>query len=297
MQIISECGDLWFKHLVGSALINNRSSSSDVDWFNVHKISLCNMNSSDPLFNVYDNRYSMVAYADFVSDTVNDNVAIDLKELVSILTQIKKEQPRSTYSRILSHLYAIKYELITDIKDREAFEFYIDWLKSPGVAHIFWINLKNMYYKYLNSIADNDCNWSQDFDGSDKHIEYKKAWETLQEIQYPTVNKNLGYDSINAKRAFQDLLIIKSILLPNSMVNDEERNFLNRIKDGKVSFDEYKSAKKHLWKQTRLALESLHHIYFLGHGYSLEESVSKKVFGYRGLLNLIDKCTVFSVRM
>jgi hypothetical protein len=191
-------------------------------------------------------------------------------------------------------LYAIKYDLITDIHDTEAFEFYVDWLKSPGKACVFWQNIKDLSWRHLDSIPDNDCNWSQEFDDSVKHMEYKKTWENLGILRHPIVDKNLGYDISQARRAFQDLFIIQSILLPNSTITDDQRNFLNRVKNGEVSFDEYKRAKKYIWKQTRQALESLHHVYFLGYGYSLEESHHKKVFGTRGTMNLINRYTDFS---
>ena len=286
MNIESECGDLCFKHLIGSALINNTSSNSDVDWFCVHKTILI----WDPLFTNHDNRYSNVVHTDFV----NDNISIDMKNLVSTFTQMKEVQSISYFSKILSHLYAIKYELITDIRDTEAFEFYVDWLKSPGNAFGFWQNIQGLIWKYLDTIPNNDCNWSQGFNDSVKHIECKKTWENLHAGSFPTVNRNLGYDNNHARRSFQDLFIVKSILLPNSMITDDQRNFLNRVKNGEVPFDEYKIAKSIIWKDTRLALESLHHRYFLGYGYSLEESQHKEVFGTRGTINLINRYTVFS---
>ena len=102
MNIISECGDLCFRHLIGSALINNRSPDSDVDWLNVHKISL----TIDPFFSAYNNHYSIVNYTDTGNDnaTLNDSTSIDVKELINILTQLKDLQPLPYYSKILSHL-------------------------------------------------------------------------------------------------------------------------------------------------------------------------------------------------
>jgi len=284
MNIQRECGDLCFKHLIGSKLINNASKISDVDWLCVHRSALI----WDPL-SINHNDYSIVPYTDFV----NDSVSIDMTSLISTLTQVKEVQSISHFSKILSHLYAIKYVLITDIRDTEEFEFYLDWLKSPGNASIFWQNIKGLSWRYLDTIPNNDCNWSQEFDDSVKHMECKKTWENLQIATFPTVDKNLGYDSIHARRAFQDLFIIQSILLPNSTITDDQRNFLNRVKNGEVPFDEYKLAKKYIWKQTRRALESLHHLYFLGYGYSLEESHHKKVFGTRGTMNLINRYTDF----
>jgi len=278
--IKSECGDLCFKHLVGSALFNNTSKNSDVDWLCVHKSTFI----WNPLY-IHHYDHSIVSYTDFV----NENLSIDMKNLVCAFTQVKEKQQIPHLSMILSHLYAIKYELITDIRDTEAFEFYLDWLQSPGNAGMFWNNIKNLSWRYLDTIPDNDRNWSQEFDDSEKHMECKKTWENLGLTRLPIVNKNLGYDNNQARRAFQDLFIIQSILLPNSMITDDQRNFLNRVRNGEVPFDEYKLAKKHIWKQTRLALESWHHIYFLGYGYSLEESQHKKVFGTRGIINLINR--------
>ena len=289
MQIKNECGDLLFKHLVGSTLIDNASPTSDVDWFNVHKSILI----WDPLFITRNNSYSFVCYADFV----NDSISIDITELIKTFTQATEIQSISYYSKILSHLYAIKYELISDIRDAEAFEFYLDWLKSPGIANIFWINIQTMFWKYLEAIPDNECNWSQDFDDSVKHAECKTSWGKLQVLSWPVVNKNLGYDNIHARRAFQDLFILKSILLSNSSITDDQRNFLNRVKNGEVPFDEYKKAKKIIWQDARLALESCHNLYFLGHGYSLEYSLQKKVFGIKGILNLIDKCSAVPLKL
>ena len=275
-----ELGSIVFQHLIGSNLIGAAGATSDTDWFSGHKTVI--FNSSERLGN-----FSQVHHADFQASLVETS-SFDLSQLVHNLTHPKDVNYQIIFSKILSHLYAVKYQLVVVIKDKAVYDLYLDWLKSPGWAINFWGVIRSVYWTYLDNIPDQECNWSQKFDGSNHHANRKAAWDTLHQATYPTVNTALGYDAVYARRAFQDLFVIKSILLPNSPITEEQKQFLHRLRAEQVSFDEYRTAKKLLWKQTRLALESIHQLYFLGEGDSLEQSMAKKLFGVRGLCNFMD---------
>jgi hypothetical protein len=283
MQTVrNECGDVFFKHLIGSRLIGNASLNSDIDWFMAHGVSL-----SMSMFDLGYSSLSIIPHTNYI----DDSISFDMSTIIGAL--INPKNIHIMYlSKIISHLYAVKYELVSDIRNREIFDLYVDWLKTPGFAHTFWLTVKDIYWKYLDNIPDNECNWSQDFDGSTKHIDSRMVWNNLQ-VPYPTVNSNVGYDNLFAKRLFQDIFIIKSILLADTPISNMQKIFLNRVRNAEVNFDEYKSAKKVLWKQTRITLENFNHFYFLGSGYSIEESMQKKTLGVKGLYNLIDSCTTY----
>ena len=278
MKTQHECGSLIFSHTVGSALIDNRSEDSDIDTFKVYThsmsvnmlipidIDLTNVNSVEyqtPLIDEFSTTGISLVY-----DLINDN-----------------EMPAHTFSKIISHLYAVKYNLMLSVDDKEIFNFYNDWLKSSGFAPQFWRRAKNNLWQRLSSLPDTACNWSQKFDGSAAHITARDNWTKIN-TRYPVIDPTVGYDIWLAQKTFQTIFVAKAVLLPNCLVSDAEKLFLKKLKYGKVSFEEYTQAKKSTWRNFKAAVESMHSFYFLGEGYNLEESKNRNIYGSIGLNKL-----------
>lgn len=290
--IVKECGDLIFDHYIGSELLNNRAESSDYDLLKVHKTKfsindcfienhILNM-SKQSFFNVPFFENKIVKEQTVTEDTVS----IDILALLLYLIDIEKSNV-VLLSKIASHLYAVKYNLVTNIKDHNIYSFYVEWLKSPGIAHLFWQKYRQILWTSLSSLPDKNLNWSQKYNNSIEHETAKNNWEILEFPRYPTVDSELGYDPLETKRIIQTLMICTAILT-NESLSQENKNLLTDLKNHQINFNDYLVFKKTTWKQFRIASESLNSLYFLGDGHSIEESKIKGTYGLQGLKNLFN---------
>lgn len=293
LVIVRECSDLVFSHYIGSQLFNNRTSTSDCDVLKVHKTKLYSIDDClllNNFLNISDQNFFEVP--SFEEKNINkkviieDSLSIDFLTLILYLIDDKKINT-VILSKVVSHLYAIKYNLITDIKNYDIYNFYLNWLNSPGVGSHFWYKYKQILWLTISSLPDKDFNWSQKYDNSDEHKNSKKNWDLLEGARYPSVDNKLGYDPIETKRIIQDLMICTSILTHNPLCQ-EDKEILTDLKNHQVNFNDYSSLKKKTWKKFRVASESLNSVYFLGSGYSLEKSKTKETYGILGLKNLFN---------
>jgi len=278
MKTQHECGSLIFSHTVGSALIDNRSEDSDVDTFNVYTHSM-SVNMLIPI----DIDLTNVNSVEYKTPLVDELSITGISLVYNLINDT--EIPSHTFAKIIMHLYAVKYNLMLSVDDKEVFNFYNDWLKSPGFAPHFWRRAKNNLWQRLSSLPDLTCNWSQKFDGSAPHIAAKEIWSKTH-TKYPLVDPIVGYDTWLAQKTFATIFCAKAVLLPNCRVSDDEKQFLKRLKYGKASFEEYTQAKKSAWRNFKAAVESMHSFYFLGEGYNLEESKNRNIYGSSGLNKL-----------
>jgi len=279
MKTQHECGSLIFSHTVGSALIDNRGEDSDIDILSVYTHSM-SINMLIPI----DIDVTSVHSAEYTNPVI-DGLSMTGISLVHSLIN-NTEIPMSTFSKIISHLYAVKYNLMLSVDDKEVFNFYNDWLKSPGFAPHFWNRARDVISYSLLSLPDVTCNWSQKFNGSDAHITARNNWTKTRNSKFPVVDPILGYDNWLALKMFQTTFIATAVLLPNCTVSDDEKQFLKRLKYGKVPFGEYALAKKTAWQKFRKTVEGPYSFYFLGEGYNLEDSKNKNIYGSSGLNKL-----------
>jgi hypothetical protein len=279
MKTQHECGSLIFSHTVGSALIDNRSEDSDVDILSVYTHSM-SVNMLIPI----DIDVTSVHSTEYKTPVIDGLSVTGISVVYDLINDT--EIPMSTLSKIISHLYAVKYNLMLSVDDKEVFNFYNDWLRSPGFAPHFWNRAKTVLWQALSSLPDVSCNWSQKFDGSDSHIASRDTWTKTRNSKYPVVDPILGYDSWLALKTFQTIFVARAVLLPNCLVSDDEKQFLKRLKYGKVSFEEYTQSKKTVWRKFRIAGEGPHSFYFLGEGYNLEDSKNRNIYGISGLNKL-----------
>ena len=293
MIISNECNDLIFEHYVGSVLIDNTSAESDIDLFRIYKNEFFIVEPGiwlDTTVMHIASRYCNGEALKYRKPAENsDIINTSILNLLDVLTcQTVEVTNISMLSQVLSHLYAIKYNLILEIKDQELYHLYVDWLKNPAISGIFWNRIKQVFWGILNSLPDKDNNWSQKFNGSAEHIQLRDQW-LLYNKKYPIVNEKIGYDALNFKRIIQDIVIATCVLTPNSIVTTEQKQYLNRIRDGVLPFEEYKLVKSHVWKQFRVAVESMAQGYYLGEGYSIEEAKQKNMFGVESFFNFLAK--------
>lgn len=280
-KIIKECGTEIFSHYYGSRLIDNARDNSDYDILTIHKTEV-----SLGLFDCSNITY----FENIENKETKDIHSLSFIDLLSVLMEdIENSPPHSSILiKVVNHLYAMKYDLLLDIYDEDIFNFYKNWLKSPGNARHFWLNkIRNHFWSALSTLPTKDFNWSQKFNGSDEHIKAKAVWEELRWVRYPIVDKQLGYDPIAAKAILQTLLIAKCVLSKNTQISTDEKIFLQQLKNNQISFKEYSFFKEKIWKEFRLATESLHFEYFLGEGFTITDARAKKVFASKGLNNLL----------
>jgi hypothetical protein len=279
-------------------LIDTNSTNSDIDLFKVYKndfflIDLCDWDKS-LVMDIASNYFSdpSLHYADYnkiggnISTYKTDITSISILNLLNELTTKKQGNP-ALLSKLLSHLYAIKYNLILEIKNQELYNHYLDWLQSPGIAGIFWNRAKKMLWSLLNSLPDRDKNWSQDFNGSPEHIQMKNEWLSCEQ-PFPTVDKTLGYDTVSFRRVAQSILVAISVLTDKT-ISYQEKIYLKKIKEGSLTFEEYKQLKTYIWKEFRKAVEDMHQSYYLGRGYSIEEATQKNIYGVTAFFNFLSK--------
>jgi hypothetical protein len=293
MIISNECNDLIFEHYVGSVLIDNSSTDSDIDLFRIYKNEFVIIDSGiwheTAVMDIALRYCNTNALHYMKSEEKLDVTNISILKLLDLLScQDTKDVDISMLSRAVSHLYAIKYNLILEIKDQELYNLYIDWLKSPAISGIFWDRIKQVFWGSLDSLPDKEKNWSQKFDGSQEHSQLREQW-LMYNKKYPVVDEKVGYDTVNCKRIIQDILIATCILTPNKIITNEEKQYLNRIREGSLPFKEYKQVKSHVWKQFRTAVESMTQAYYLGEGYSIEEARQKNMFGVESFFNFLAK--------
>jgi hypothetical protein len=299
IKIINECNELIFEHHVGSVLINTNTTYSDIDLFRVYKndlflIDLCDWDKSlvrDIASNYFSD--SSLHYADYnkiggnISTHKTDITSISILNLLNELTTKTDGNP-ALLSKLISHLYAVKYNLILEIKNQELYNYYIDWLQSPGIAGLFWYRAKKMLWATLSSLPDRNKNWSQEFDGSPEHIQMRKEWMSYDQV-YPTVDKILGYDSVNFRRIAQTILVATCVLTDNKTITDQEKIYLKKLREKSLTFEEYKQLKIYIWKEFRKAVEDMYQTYYLGRGYSIEEAKQKNIYGITAFFNFLSK--------
>jgi hypothetical protein len=280
-KLIFDCDDVCFQHPIGSELINIRSEDSDFDVLQVCKSKIFT-NSKKFSYVPHDIDFSSIYHYQSSDFKIHDFMTVTGNSI--ILSLLNRRKPSAIdLGKILSHLYAIKYNLIEKIDDKETFDLYTNWLKVPGLANLFWDFVKSTLWNMLATSPTKELNWSQNFDNSEKHNETKKRYYELGINRYPTVDSMLGYDIIQYKKSLQIIFIAKSLLSFDSVVSDEELFFLNRIKNRQVSYEEYQVSLKKIWKDFRIASESIHQCYFLGKGYTLDESKEQGLFGTAGI--------------
>lgn len=284
MNIYEECGDLLFEHNVGSILIGTQTDTSDVDAFQVYITRYC-----PRLYGLHIPKgidFTKICYAEINTDNkLLDIYGVTMYTLIRTLLFDEIDHPVHL-SKTISHLYAVKNEQITTVYQEEAFCFYVNWLKSPGFSSQFWSRVKNVFFNHLSCIPDQECNWSQKFDGSSEHTQKKETWEQLKILQYPVVNKEVGYDVFQARKVLQTLLVAKSILLQQKGILDNEKDFLLRLKDHQVTFDEYKKVKGVIWREFRKAVEDNSLSFLGGSSHSIETSKKLGTYGIDGIEKL-----------
>jgi len=287
-NLYTECGSPVFDLIIGSRLIGVNSKDSDYD-----KLSICKtrvgiqtdlgfMKNIQPSFD-YLHESSIEE-----KSKLYDTVSISFVKLIRHLTSIDELHVTHANS-IMQHLYAIKSKSNTSIYNQDIYQLYMHWLHSPGFAQKFWETQRNINYKLITSLPDKSFNWSQDYDGSEQQQTAKNTWERdLIKPNYPVVDKILGYDLVESRHAFTQLILGSTILSDNNQVADIDIDFLLKLRQRKIGFKEYTLYKKDLWNRFRTATESMHSRYFLGNGYTLKQSKETKVYGYTGLKYLID---------
>jgi hypothetical protein len=280
-KMYTECGNIIFEHYVGSALINNRSENSDYDIFRVHKTLGSTSIEATLLIGAQLGNISYNSLEKFKKEYFSHNII----DLICVAT-VKDYTNVAGLTRYLSHLYAMKYGLVSDIKDQEIFNFYSNWLRAPGIGNVFWESYKGTLWMYFTSMPDKKFNWYDNFDGTSRHLEAKKNWAALK-CPSPNIDPELGYDPVLAKYLFQTLYIAGCVLTPNRKVSEDEKLILRRVRDREVSYEEYLELKKSAWLIFRDAYWESGACYFLGTGDTLEESKEKNTFGIRGIKNLL----------
>lgn len=291
LTIKKECGDLLFDHHIGSVLIDNRSPRSDYDILKIYKTNA----SIDFFFlenylNTSENFFTEVpAFEKKVingTDSLEDVLSIDFLTLLSYLIDGKKNNILML-NKLASHLYALKHGLITNIKDTDAHNFYLNWLKSPGISTLFWYKYRQVLWLAVSSLPDKDLNWSQKYNNSSEHQKAKDNWFSLRVFEYPVVDKELGYDPYHTKKIIQNLMVSIAVLTRDDPLSSDDKDILNKIKNCQINYNEYLLLKREVWKKFRIASESLNTSYFLGSGDTLEESKNKKTYGLNGLKTLV----------
>jgi hypothetical protein len=291
--ITNEYNELIFEHYVGSKLIDNCSENSDIDLFSVYKNDLVIVDpglweDSTLLDIAINNVNTSVIHYDKLVENVNLDVTnVSILDLLNNLSSSKIENS-AHLSKIVSHLYAVKYNLISEIKNQELFNLYVDWLKTPTNSGLFWYKIKTAYWARLSSLPDRENNWSQEYDSSDKHTQMKKDWEQYDST-WPVVDNRIGYDGILSKKIIQSILIATCVLTPNKIITTEEKQYLNKIREGLLSFEDYKVVKSYVWKKFRSVSDTMTQCYYLGEGYSIEEAKQKNMYGIESFFKFLSK--------
>lgn len=275
-----ECGEPICQHLIGSTLLEN-NIDSDLDFMTLHKSIIVS-----PDFQLAD--FSYVGYNEQKSD--KDYSSFSFLNHIMNLCDRERIPHFSTLGKIFSHLYAIKYDLITDIYDKEVFDLYKNFLLSPGLATSFWFKSKNVYRDCHFSLPDRDVNWVGGFDGSPLHSIKKKTWENLSMFRDAHIDDTVGYDRYNAKKLYQNI-IVGTCVLNSVRISYDQKNFLNKLKQGSLEYSEYQKTRKDIWNNFEGAVCSIRHQHFLGHGYDIQTSIDSNTFGNRGIMNMFLKTT------
>lgn len=283
----NECGTLMFQHRVGSKILGTDTDTSDIDMLNVYtqrsQLS-CLTPTSISLHNIcYEERLDNGGNGDCYAITGIDLVNTFINEFNHSPTHL---------SKILSHLLVMKLnqdkDAEIDIRQTEAFNFYSDWIKSPGISMCFWDKVANVLFTHLSMIPDKTCNWAQKYDGSDEHDKRKRLWESIQPLQYPIVSSNVGYDTLQASRVIQTLIVAKAVLSDSQCeITQQERDLVLGIKQHQVEFDEYKKLSTQVWKKFRIEYEQNKKFLIGGYLHSIEESKQYSTFGLDGIERLI----------
>jgi hypothetical protein len=273
-----ECGRILLKHRIGSKLLGTTTEDSDDDYMNLHKSMIVS-----PDFGLGSFDYVGVSR----NDLNEDQSCFSMIGHILNLVDRKKNVHPSTLGKIFSHLYAVKHDLIDEIYDRDSYDLYHDFLLSPGYANGFWLKSRELFSVLKFAIPDRECDWIDHFDNSPLHSIKKAKWGELGKFREPEVDDELGYDLYYSKRFLQDMIVVTAVLnQEGKKIDQEKKDFIIRLKNKSVEFDEYKEIKEELWHDFHGALSSVRHQYFLGEGHDIEQSISRKTFGNRGLINL-----------
>lgn len=288
-----ECGDLVLDHDIGSRLIGTASADSDFDKFHIYKTKIVIFPGFNPLNEIdtnFENTHEKLNSNIYDVTSMYDVTSISFIELIEYLC-LSKDLNGVLLAKILQHLYAIKNNHSSlNIHNNETYEMYVNWLRSPGAAENFWLTCRNKLNQLLVSLPDKEYNWSQQFNSSEEHIQARDTWSSLKN-QWPKVDKKTGYDPTESRIIFSNLLLGESILSDNKTISTSDLNFLIKLRNCKINFSQYKSFKKDIWERFFDATGTMNARYFLGDGYSINESKNKNVYGFSGLNNLIEKMT------
>jgi len=273
-----------FSATVGSRLIGADNQNSDIDTisFYSHKINI------NPFFE-YPVGNEIVSIEN--TDVMNETCNVLLANFASMILKPKDLQS-NTYSQIIKHLAAIKFNNIKVI-DKERYNIYYDWLCAPGNGFNFWQQSLNAYNNFWNSMPTKDCNWSQKFDNiNDEHINKKELWYTFNEGYYPKVDAKLGYDVKYVSWMLTDIILIHHILWQDHIIDERELDFIKHVKEHKVEWEQVQNFKIDIWKNARKSVESPMSSYLLGKGFNIQVAKSKNKYGMKAFIELLENLGV-----
>ena len=272
---------LIFSSPVGSKLIGVETSKSDEDYLSVYSHKVI----QNPFF-VFpmDNEVVSVNHD---NNTLQETVSMTATHVASCVLN-PNSLDANLISTFLSLLAAVKFKYTT-IHDEAKFENLKSLLCVPGNGKRFWQYTSQHHYNLWECMPTREHNWSQQFDGSDQwHCNSKKQWGELVYNYYPVVSQKVGYDVKFVSWILKDLVLIKNIILNNTIINEEDRKMIQDVKAQTVDLEELQSYKTKLWSQVRKAAETPMSTYLLGEGMSLEEAKNKNLFGLQGFLNTVN---------
>lgn len=266
---------------VGSTLIGVENSNSDEDYLSVYSH---NVNTNPFFVFPIDNEVVSVAYN---NNTMQETVSMTAAHIMSCILN-PNSLGSNAVSMFLSLLAAIKFECI-DVFDDVKFKKFKNFLCVPGNGKIFWQYSSQNIYNVWECMPTDEKNWSQNFDaGNTQHHADKENWNRLVHGYYPVVSQKVGYDKKFVAWLLKDLVLIKNIILNDTIINDEDRKMIRNVKMENVSLQDLNAYKITLWSQVRKATETPMSTYLLGKGMSLDEAKNKNLFGLQGFLNTVN---------
>ena len=278
-----EIGDVLFSHPIGSDLCGTRISSSDFD-----RLHICKEVTGFSFFSL------PIKFNDVQTLTPNlsncqvhdDNYYWTGHHTVSQFVNTR-DIDSCQFSKVISHLAAIKFNKVDDIKDPIVFEKYKQWLQSPGLGPFFWPAFSKRIDCSMMGLPDLENNWSQPVgELTDKLRKSKEYWDLSGEFCWPEIKPGLGYDPRLSAKLFQTILLATNILKNSpEILTTEEQEFIIDLKCGNIGYNGYK-------KQKSLILHRFQEVtnlsYFLGYGDSVEHSKHLKTFGLDGIMQILE---------
>ena len=271
---------LVFSAVVGSRLVGSNEENSDLDTIDLYTHSI----KANPFFEFpVGEEISVVKY----NDVMEESSCALLINFASMLLQ-PQELKANTFSQLIKHLAAVKFDQVK-VYEKNKFQLYKNFLKTPGYGYKFWNQAIISYNNFWNAMPTENCNWSQKFDKSNnEHIHKKAEWQKYNEGYFPRVDSKLGYDLKYVSWMLTDIILMKHILWDDHIIDDDEKRILKKIKNKELSLNDVIIQKNLLWKNARNSVESPMSSYLLGNGFDIETAKNKDLFGIKGLLNFIE---------